>query len=205
MAAEDNQEEVETSEKTQKNPPGNRTQSPPTPPETPQPPLPTAGDPPHSISTADVDVAGTASISTTVVPSSSAAQPWLRANEFVFVRFSEDFRRGRVIQCVAELNMCVVKLELTNKVVNRGIEDVFPDDPAVIVAVAASAAAAKAKEKSAARDEDEEENEETYEEKEPKQMRRRRYPRLSASVDTGASAEPVTVITSGSSSAPQIV
>ncbi|VDD76103.1 unnamed protein product [Mesocestoides corti] len=63
---------------------------------------------------------------------------WLADKSIVLVRFSECFRRGRVIRYDAELNMCVVQLDLTNTVVNKGIEDIFPDDPAIIAAEAAS-------------------------------------------------------------------
>ena len=85
------------------------------------------------------------SAKTPIAPATLSGIPWLAEKAFVLVRFSECFRRGRVIRYDAELNMCVVQLDFTNTVVNKGIEDIFPDDPAAITA-ATTAEALKRKE-----------------------------------------------------------
>ncbi|VDN96790.1 unnamed protein product [Rodentolepis nana] len=72
------------------------------------------------------------SIRTSSAPSTPSGVSWLAEKAIVLVRFAECFRRGRVIRYDAELNMCVVQLEFSNTVVNKGIEDIFPDDPSII-------------------------------------------------------------------------
>lgn len=78
------------------------------------------------------ETASSSSIRTSSAPSTLSGVSWLAEKAIVLVRFAECFRRGRVIRYDAELNMCVVQLEFSNTVVNKGIEDIFPDDPTVI-------------------------------------------------------------------------
>ncbi|VDM34982.1 unnamed protein product [Hydatigera taeniaeformis] len=78
------------------------------------------------------------SAKTVSAPATPSGVPWLAEKAIVLVRFSECFRRGRVIRYDAELNMCVVQLDFTNTVVNKGIEDIFPDDPSIITAATAA-------------------------------------------------------------------
>ncbi|KAL5972052.1 hypothetical protein TSMEX_000172, partial [Taenia solium] len=80
------------------------------------------------------------SAKTASAPATPSGVPWLAEKAIVLVRFSECFRRGRVIRYDAELNMCVVQLDFTNTVVNKGIEDIFPDDPSIIAAATAAEA-----------------------------------------------------------------
>lgn len=80
------------------------------------------------------------SAKTASAPATPSGVSWLAEKAIVLVRFSECFRRGRVIRYDAELNMCVVQLDFTNTVVNKGIEDIFPDDPSIIAAATAAEA-----------------------------------------------------------------
>nr|CDS27245.2 zinc finger protein 395 [Hymenolepis microstoma] len=83
-------------------------------------------------STGQEETPSSSSIRTSSAPSTPSGVSWLAEKAIVLVRFAECFRRGRVIRYDAELNMCVVQLEFSNTVVNKGIEDIFPDDPSVI-------------------------------------------------------------------------
>ncbi|VDL34051.1 unnamed protein product [Hymenolepis diminuta] len=81
------------------------------------------------------ETASSSSVKTSFAPSTLSGASWLAEKAIVLVRFAECFRRGRVIRYDAELNMCVVQLEFSNTVVNKGIEDICPDDPTVIAEV----------------------------------------------------------------------
>ncbi|BHF64441.1 hypothetical protein SprV_0200744600 [Sparganum proliferum] len=62
-------------------------------------------------------------------------------NSTVLVQLQGRLSRGRVIRYDAELNMCIVRLDYSNRVVNKGLEDIFPDDPNLCSDPSASASA----------------------------------------------------------------
>ncbi|KAM7537399.1 hypothetical protein Aperf_G00000070844 [Anoplocephala perfoliata] len=94
----------------------------------------TAVAPESSISEREKTEVTSSSVKTASAPATPSGVSWLAEKAIVLVRFAECFRRGHVIRYDAELNMCVVQLEFSNTVVNKGIEDIFPDDPAIIAA-----------------------------------------------------------------------